>query len=106
MTQPTIPESRSYRHQKCNTETVVSGQAFEALSDPLSDMSRTWCSTCNAFGPLSDYAWAESAELITDYYARHSIRATGIEWFLCSQTFLVVCADAGFGLGATAGALF
>lgn len=103
MTDPTIPESRTYRHQKCNGETVVSGQAFEALSDPLSDMSRTWCSTCNAFFPLSDYAWADTGERITDYYSRHSARASGVERFLCSRAFLVISAVIGFLVGAIAG---
>jgi len=98
-----IPESRAYRHQKCGTETVVSGEAFAALSDPLSDMSRTWCSVCNGFFPLADYEWSDTGEKITDYYSRHSARATGLERFLCSRKFLVISALVGFLLGAIAG---
>lgn len=105
MTPPQIPESRTYRHEKCNTETVVSGQAFEALSDPLSDMSRTWCNTCEAFFPLSDYVWSDTGERITDYYARHGARATRVERFLCSRAFLVFCLVVGFVAGAILGFL-
>jgi len=103
MTDPTIPEARTYHHQKCDAETVVSGDAFEALSDPLSDMSRTWCNTCNAFFPLSDFAWSDTGETITDYYSRHSARATKIERYLCSRTALVVSAVVGFLGGAIGG---
>ncbi len=98
-----IPESRSYRHQKCQTETLVSGEAFAALSDPLSDMSRTWCSVCNDFFPLADFEWSDTGERITDYYSRHSARATGLERFLCSRKFLVISALVGFLVGAIAG---
>lgn len=103
MNQPQIPESRVYRHEKCNSETVVSGQAFEALSDPLSDMSRTWCSACGASFPLSDYVWADTGERITDYYSRHGAGATRVERFLCSRAFLVFCLVVGFVAGATLG---
>jgi hypothetical protein len=100
-----IPESRAYRHAQCGTETVISGQAFEVASNPLSDMTRTWCNSCNAFFPVSDYAWSDTGEKISDYYARHSARASKIERFLCSKKFLIVCAVAGFLLGAVGGYL-
>lgn len=103
MTLPTIPKLRRYRHERCNAYTVVAGQAFEALSDPLSDMTRTWCSTCRAFFPLSDFVWADTGEKIIDYYARHGARASRVERFLCSRAFLVLAAVAGFLAGAIAG---
>ena len=99
MNQPTVPESRLYLHQKCNTVTVVAGQSFECLSDPLSDMSRTWCSTCEAFFPLSDFQRADTGEKITDYYARHGARATKIERFLCSRLSFYISAVIGFLVG-------
>jgi hypothetical protein len=103
MTEPTIPESRVYRHAQCGTETVISGQAFEVASNPMSDMTRTWCNQCSAFFPITEYEWSDTGEKISDYYARHSARATGFERFLCSKKFMIVCAVAGLVLGAVAG---
>lgn len=103
MNPPEIPESRLYRHHKCGKETVVSGQAFAALSDPLSDMSRTWCNTCYAFFPLAEYEWSDSGEKITDYYIRHGARATRLERFLCSRMFLTISLVFGLIAGAIAG---
>jgi hypothetical protein len=103
MNQESIPESRSYRHSKCNGVTVVSGQPFEVMSNPLSDMSRTWCSECSSFFPLSEYEWVDSGEEITKYYARHSASASSVERFLCSKKFLVASAVVGFLLGAIGG---
>ncbi|MCI0360297.1 MAG: hypothetical protein L0211_17610 [Planctomycetaceae bacterium] len=102
MTTP-IPESRVYRHLQCGTETVISGQAFEVASNPLSDMTRTWCNQCNAFFPVSDYEWSDTGEKISDYYARHSARASQLERFLCSKKFMIVCGITGFLLGTAAG---
>jgi hypothetical protein len=103
MTSPAVPESRVYKHLQCGTETVISGQAFEVASNPLSDMTRTWCNQCNAFFPVSDYQWSDTGEKISDYYARHSARATALERFLCSKRFMIICAVAGFILGAVGG---
>jgi hypothetical protein len=88
---------------QCGTETVISGQAFEVASNPLSDMTRTWCMQCNAFFPLTDYEWADTGEKISDYYARHSAWATKLERFLCSKKFMIVCAVIGFLVGLVGG---
>lgn len=98
-----IPESRVYRHDKCSADTVISGQSFEVASNPLSDMTRTWCTTCNGFYPVSEYAWSDTGEKITDYYARHSANATPLQRFMCSKKFLIVCAVIGLALGSVAG---
>ena len=103
MTSPAVPESRVYQHLQCGTQTVISGQAFEVASNPLSDMTRTWCNQCNAFFPVADYEWSDTGEKISDYYARHSARATALERFLCSKRFMIICAVAGFILGAVGG---
>lgn len=89
MAETNVPESRAYRHQACNGETVVGGQHFETMSDPLSDVTRTWCTTCDSFFPLNEFAWVDTNEKITDYYARHSVKATKLERFLCSKVFLL-----------------
>jgi hypothetical protein len=100
-----VPESRVYRHLHCGSETVISGQAFEVASNPLADMTRTWCNQCNAFFPVTDYQWSDTGETISDYYARHSARATAIERFVCSKKFLIVCALGGLVLGGIGGYL-
>jgi len=105
MPDATAPDSRSYRHLKCGTETTISGQAFEVMSNPLSDMERTWCIQCNSFFPLAEYEWADSGENVTAYYARHSAKATGLQRFLCSKKCMLVMALAGFVLGAVGGYL-
>jgi len=104
-TPPAVPESRVYRHVKCGTDTVISGQSFEVASDPLSDMTRTWCSQCNAFFRIEDYEWSDTGEKISDYYARHSVGASARQRFLCSKKFMIMCAVTGLILGAAGGYL-
>jgi hypothetical protein len=90
MTDPSLPESRTYRHRKCGTETTVSGQAFETISNPMSSMERTFCTACNAMFGISEYEWSDTGESIADYYARHSKSATPSQRFLTSKKFMVV----------------
>jgi hypothetical protein len=68
-------------------------------------MSRTWCNTCQAFVPISDFEWFDTGEKISDYYARHSARVRKLERFLCSKAFLIVCGVTGFLPGAIGGYL-
>jgi hypothetical protein len=103
MTNETVPESRTYKHTKCGQETVVSDESFSVVSNPLSDMTRTWCSPCNSFFPVSEYEWADTGERIVDYYARHSAKATAFDRFLCSRTFLILSVVLGLLVGAAVG---
>lgn len=103
MTNEQVPESRVYRHAKCGAETVVSGEAFSVVSNPLADMTRTWCTPCNAFFPVSEYAWADSGEKIVDYYSRHSAKATALDRFLCSRVFLIASVVVGGLVGLAVG---
>lgn len=89
MTTTPAPESRNYRHLKCGTETVISGDSIEMTSNPFSNMSRTWCMTCNGFHPVAEYEWSDTGEKITDYYVRHSSAATSFQRLLCSRTSVV-----------------
>ncbi|MEZ6047565.1 MAG: hypothetical protein R3C11_18685 [Planctomycetaceae bacterium] len=73
------PESRTYRHVVCGEVTFVSGDSFESISDPLFDMQRTWCSYCNKMCPIAEYEWVDTGEKITDYYKRHTAKATRLE---------------------------
>lgn len=106
MTDKTVPESRAYRHIKCGQETVVSGEAFSVASNPLADMTRTWCSPCSSFFPVSEYVWADTGERIVDYYTRHSTKATALERFLCSKKFLILSVVLGLLVGASVGYVF
>jgi len=103
MTENVVPESRTYRHFACKTETTISGQPFSVMSNPLSDMARTWCSQCGAHFPLSEYEWSDTNEKVTDYYARHSAKATPLQVFLCSRRCMILLAATGFLLGAIGG---
>ena len=66
----------------------------------MSSMTRTWCTHCDSFFPLSDYEWSDTSEKLTDYYARHSQRATDLQRFLCSKKFMVILWVVGFILAA------
>ena len=80
-----VPDSRAYVHEKYQGFTEVRENSFEEMSNPLSDVPRTWCTTCDAFGPVSEFAWADTGEKIIDYRARHSARATSLERIFCSR---------------------
>jgi hypothetical protein len=89
MTDQSIPESRAYRHVQCGNETLVSGQSFEVVSNPMSSMERTQCSSCGALFPISDFEWSDTSEKISAYYARHTQSATPLQRFLCSKRCMV-----------------
>ena len=89
MSEQPIPESRSYRHVACGSDTEVSGQAFEIVSNPMSSMEQTQCSLCNAMFPIADFEWCDTGEKISDYYARHSQSATELQRLLCSKKAMV-----------------
>jgi len=105
MSEPSTPQSRTYRHTQCGNETVVGGQSFEVVSNPMSSMERTFCSSCNAMFPITDFEWADTGETLADYYARHTKNATDRQRFLCSKKFMVALAALGAVLTA-AGAYF
>ena len=79
MVEEQIPESRTYRHTKCGNETTVGEQSFELVSNPMSSMEQTQCSSCNAMFPISEYEWS----------ARHTKNATDRQRFLCSKKFMI-----------------
>jgi hypothetical protein len=89
MTEQPVPESRAYRHVKCGEETVVGGQPFEVVSNPMSSMEQTQCASCGAMFPITEFEWSDTGEKISDYYARHSQSASDLQRFLCSKKFMV-----------------
>jgi hypothetical protein len=98
-----VPESRSYTHLSCRAETVVSGPEFRAMSDPLADMTRTWCCECEDFFGVDQFAWSDTGEVIAQYYVRHARLATPTDRMLASRTGLLAVAGAGLLLGICLG---
>ncbi len=84
-----IPTFRVYQHTLCGEQTIVSDNMFEVVSNPMSSMERTYCSSCGKMFPIAEYVWADTGELLSDYYARHTASATPVQRFLCSKTFMV-----------------
>ncbi|MCA9074185.1 MAG: hypothetical protein KDA93_04065 [Planctomycetaceae bacterium] len=102
MSDPTVPESRAYRHVQCQTETVVGEESFVVASNPMSSMEQTFCSTCQMMFPIAEFEWVDTGETIADYYARHSADATDMQRLLCSKKCMVAIALLGALLGAIA----
>jgi hypothetical protein len=100
-----IPQSRVYRHTKCGGDTVVGENAFQNMSNPLADMTRTWCVHCNGYFPVAEYQWSDTNESLPDYYARHSVKATPLQRFLCSRKMMLILGGTGLVLGAIGGYL-
>lgn len=90
MTDEPVPESRVYRHRQCGEETTVGDQSFETVSNPMSSMERTFCSSCQAMFEISEFEWSDTGETIADYYARHSKNATPSQRFLTSKKFMLL----------------
>ncbi len=103
MTTAPVPESRVYRHLKCGGDTIVNGDAFESMSNPFANMSRTWCTTCNGFYRVAEYEWSDTGEKLTDYYARHGTGATSFQRFVCSRSVGIIGMIIGLVLGLVAG---
>jgi hypothetical protein len=105
MPEQSIPESRTYRHVQCGNETLVSGQSFEVVSNPMSSMEQTMCSACGKMFPIADYEWCDTGENLADYYTRHTTSATDLQRFLCSKKFMVAVI-AFFAVLAAAGSIY
>lgn len=84
-----IPQFRVYRHSRCQQETMVADRMFEIVSNPMSSMERTFCTPCSAMFPIEEFAWADTGETLSDYYARYTARATPLQRFLCSKKVMV-----------------
>ena len=95
MAKQAIPESRSYRHINCGSQTIVSGESFEVVSNPMSSMEQTRCNLCDAMFPIAEFEWSDTGENIRDYYSRYSVNATDLQRFLCSKRLMVAFAVAG-----------
>lgn len=49
---------------------MVSEGDFTHICDPFHTCNGTYCCECSDFGPLDEFAWADTGERISDYRAR------------------------------------
>lgn len=98
-----MQDSRTYLHSRCRTETTVDGPEFRAMSDPLAGMRTTYCVHCEDQFPVSEFAWSDTNELISNYYARHLKNAKPADLWWCGNGGLAVLATVGLGLGMLLG---
>ncbi|TWU32671.1 hypothetical protein Q31b_58290 [Novipirellula aureliae] len=94
-----MQDSRSYTHTRCRTDTTVEGPEFRAMSDPMAGMRSTYCVKCEDQFPVTEFAWSDTNELISNYYARHRKAASASDLWWCGNGGLAVLA----GLGSVAG---
>jgi len=92
-------KSRDYVHAQCSGVTTIDGPEFQALADPLTRMTSTYCSECDAVFPIDEFAWDDTQERISDYYARYQQQASGLQKFLASRTGMFTISSIVFFLG-------
>jgi len=100
-----MQESRVYKHSRCDTETRVDGPEFRAMSDPMAGMLTTYCVNCADQFPVAEFAWSDTNELISEYYARHRKTATGSDLWWCGNGGLALLAGLGLLSGIILGIL-
>lgn len=91
-----VPESRFYTHLACRQRTEIEGPEFESVANPLTEMTQTYCAHCEIMGPMSDFAWSDTGERISDFYARYAAKATPFDRMISTRTAMFVI---GGGLG-------
>jgi hypothetical protein len=69
------------------------------MSDPMAGMRTTYCVDCEDQFPVTEFAWSDTNELISDYYARHRKSASASDLWWCGNGGLAFLA----GVGAVAG---
>jgi len=86
-------------HAACRSTTTIDGPEFQALADPLTKMKATWCAECEDHFPISEFAWADTRERISDYYSRYQQQASPVMRFFASRTGMFTLAGVIFFLG-------
>jgi hypothetical protein len=66
---------RTYVHNNCGGQTIVSGDEFGRVANPFTLVSQTYCSSCSSFDSLSSFSWADTGENIGDYRQRQRDKA-------------------------------
>ena len=91
--------SRDYVHTQCGGETTIDGPEYAAFADPLSKMTSTYCAECEGVFPVSQFAWADTRERISDYYAHYQKQASGLQQFLASRAAMFTMSGVMFVAG-------
>lgn len=91
--------SRDYVHSQCGGVTTIEGPEFQSLADPLSKMHSTYCSECEDVFPISEFAWDDTQERISDYYARYQQQASSLQRFIASRGGMFTIAGVVFVVG-------
>ena len=92
-------KSRDYVHSRCGGVTTIEGPEFQALAHPLSKMVSTYCSDCEDLFPIAEFAWDDTQERISDYYARYQQQASGFQNFAASRAGMFTISGIVFVLG-------
>ena len=101
------PDSRAYRHRKCNGQTVVGGDDFYYVAQIFAHPKRTYCASCSDYFPMNQFCWSDTDERITHYYARYAAKFTAAETIINQSSIYlsILCTTAlimgviGFTLG-------
>lgn len=62
-------------------------------------MVATYCSECDDMFPIEEFAWDDTQERISDYYARYQSQASGFQKFLAARVGMFTIACVVFVLG-------
>jgi len=62
--------SRPYRHNSCAQDTVISGGDFAILCDPFRGGGPTFCSHCEVYDEVRNFAWTDTGENLARYRKR------------------------------------
>jgi hypothetical protein len=84
----TVPEQRTYIHLPCGRSTVVDGDDFRGLCDPVGGLfgTTTFCTICNQQDRLDRFIWADTKESIADY--RRRMRSTVSPFYMLRRRML------------------
>ena len=94
-----IPTQRAYVHRKCGQVTLVSGDAFDRLSNPFAFVARTACAGCQRDVWPGTVVWEDTGESIAAY-RRRLRRAAPLSLKLCGWgTGPLLGAAAGWAVG-------
>lgn len=91
--------SRDYVHTPCGGVTTIDGPEFQALADPLTKMTATYCSECDDAFPIEEFAWDDTQERISDYYSRYQQQASDLQKFLASRAGMFTISGLAFLIG-------
>jgi hypothetical protein len=70
MSDYSLEQGRPYIHKKCGQVTLITVGDFAGLCNPFQFVSGTVCASCGFPDSCSQFAWADTEELVSDYRSR------------------------------------